>query len=75
MYPLVQSEKSLGRTAQRLLRRLKNIPPTKKAVVQDILIIRANSALHAKQKIGAEGAVLSYQYINAVCALSARSTV
>lgn len=67
--------KELGRTVQRLPRRLKSIPMTRKADVPDIRIILANSALHAKQKNCAERVVPISQRINAVCALSARFTV
>ena len=67
--------KELGRTVQRLPRRLKSIPMTRKADVPDIRIILANSAFHAKQKNCAERAVRIHPHTNAVYARSARFTV
>ena len=72
---LVQLEKNWERTVQRLPRRLKSIPMTRKADVPDILIILANSAFHANQKNCAERAVRIHQHTNAVYVLSARFTV
>lgn len=63
--------KELGRTVQRLPRRLKSIPMTRKAVVLDIRIILVNSVLHAKQKGFAEQAVHTNLLTNAACALNA----
>ena len=68
MPPLVQSEKNWVRTVQRLPRRLKSIPMTRKADVPDILIILVNSAFHAKQKNCAERAVRINPHTNAVYA-------
>ena len=67
--------KELGKDRTTIAKEIKSIPMTRKAVVPDILITLANSALHAKQKNCVERVALISQRINAVCALSARFTV
>jgi hypothetical protein len=72
---LAQSEKSWGKTVQPLPRRLKNIPMTRKVVVQVILITPVNSGPHAKPKSCVEWIVRIHQRINVAYALNAHFTV
>lgn len=71
---MVRSEKSWEKTAQRLLRKLKGIPMTRKVVVLDILIIHAGSVLYVKRKSCVELVVRIHPHINAVYVLNAYST-